>query len=167
MAQQPARGTFQYRVDGTYEGEAMEPWSATTEVRDTLGTFTVRHVVHRGPGTRFEYSYVPGKEAVWINEGRMGSSSCRATLSDEVPDFALPYAVASMTASHVAFTMLKCNQRQVERVDVTGDVVANADGWTVKGGRDYPFELTLGKDRRVLKFVQPQGLVGYAIYTLQ
>jgi len=77
QAQQPARGTFNYRVDGSYEGEAMEPWSATTTVTDTAGSCAIHLAVHRNPGTRFEYRYSPNHTAVWINKGRGGRSHWR------------------------------------------------------------------------------------------
>src|SRR5687768_7055601 len=166
-AQQPARGVFQYRVDGVYEGESMEPWSATTAVRDTLDSWFVRHVVHRSAGTRFEYFYAPGKEAVWINEGRGGTSNCTAPVTTEVPDFALPHVLASKPPGKVEVTVLSCRQGGVEKKIVTCEVVATDDGWSGKGAEAYPFEVFVDKQRRVIKFVAPQGTVGVAIYTLQ
>lgn len=50
--------------------------------------------------------------------------------------------------------MLMCRQEGVTRVNVAVTVVQTA-------------ALVADKERRVIKFVQPQGSVGYAIYTLQ
>src|SRR5690348_16629306 len=73
FGQRPARGDFVYRVDGFYEGEAMEPWQANVSVVDTARTFMVKVTVVRGPTTDFRYSYTP-TTAYWLDKGRMSSS---------------------------------------------------------------------------------------------
>ena len=167
-AQQTARGTFQYQVDGIYEGHAMEPWSTTTTVFDTTSALGIRHVVHRGGGTRFEYLFVGRREASWINEGRGGTNTCRATLSDEVADFALPYIISGMAPGEGELTMVSCAAGgETQRKKVKFTISATDSGWSAKGSSDYPFELTISAQRKVVKYVQPQGNVGYAIYSLR
>ena len=167
-AQQAARGTCQYQVDGVYEGQAMEPWSATTTVFDTANTVAIRHQVHRSSGTRFEYLFIPGVAATWINEGRGGSNTCHATLKDEVADFALYHVIAGMPTGEHELTMLVCaDAGEVKRRIVRFSITPAEGGWSAKGSDDYPFELATNAERKVTRYIQPQGTVGLAIYTLR
>src|SRR5207253_8577457 len=141
-----------YRVDGFYEGEAMEPWQAKATVLDTARTFLLKVTVERGPTTEFHYSYTPST-AHWLDKGRMSSSECSTKIAEnEVPDFALPYFFAAngSGAYHFKLTMLKCRNGAVERVAIEGDVASENDEILVKGSKAYPFEARISKDGRVL-----------------
>ena len=163
----PARGEFVYRVDGMFEGEPMEPWEARATVADSANAIFLKVVVLHGPG-EFRYSYTP-TFASWHNQGRMSTSECSTQLRDkDVPDFALPYYLAANTSrgAHVTLTLLQCREGVIERMPIEGDVVSK-DGVTVKGGSSYPFEVIISNDGRIVRFVQPQGSVGQAMYTLR
>ena len=166
-AQTPTTGTFHYRVDGVYEGETMEPWSATVTVAASGDGSSVMVTVDRGPGVRFEYSYNAGRDAHWINEGRSGTNNCATPVKDEVPDFALATTVATLADGPHELKMLSCTRTGVVTRVVKFVTTRDGDSIDVKGADDYPFEVKASKDGRVLRFVQPQGIVGQAIYRLQ